>query len=97
MGKENNNVVGFMAISKKNPGFFFEFDYYAYLYDGFIKEDYRTSRLSFYLLEACEKWAKEKHCKYITAYTYAFNKKVQTCFEFKKMEPYKITYIKEIN
>ena len=66
------------------------------MYDGFVKEKYRTTMLSFKLYKACEKWARSKGCQYITAYAYSFNKKVQTCFKSQKMEPYKITYVKEL-
>lgn len=96
VGVDGNIVAGFSAVSINEPGFFFEFDRYGYMYDGFVSEPYRTTTLSFNLYNACEKWAKEKGCKYITAYAYNFNEKVQTCFKAKKMEPYKITYIKEL-
>ena len=97
IGEDKGILVGCMAVSKYAPDFLFEFDNYAYLCDGFVRKAYRTSKLSFYLYEACEKWAKEKNCKYLTAYAYAFNKKAQTGFRVKKIEPYKIIYIKEIN
>ncbi len=97
IGEDNGNVAGFTTISISSPNSSLKFESYGYLYDGFIREEYRTSKLSFCLFNECEKWAKEKNCKYITAYAYAFNKKVQVCFQAKKMEPYKITYIKEIN
>ena len=96
VGVDNDTLAGFSAVSINEPGFFFEFDKYGYMYDGFVSEKYRTTMLSFNLYNACEKWAKEQGCKYITAYAYNFNKKVQTCFKAKKMEPYKITYIKEL-
>lgn len=97
IGEDNGNVAGFTTISISSPNSSWEFKSHGYLYDGFIKEEYRTSKLSFCLFNECEKWAKEKNCKYITAHAYAFNKKVQVCFQAKKMEPYKITYIKKIN
>ena len=96
VGVDNDTLAGFSTVSINEPGFFFEFDKYGYMYDGFVSEKYRTTMLSFNLYNACEKWAKEKGCKYITAYAYNFNEKVQTCFKAKKMEPYKITYIKEL-
>lgn len=96
IGADNTIVAGFAAVSICDPGFFYEFDKYGYMYDGFVKEEYRTTTLSFRLYNACEKWAREKGCKYITAYAYSFNKKVQTCFKAKNMESYKITYIKEL-
>lgn len=97
LGVDGNLVVGFATVAINEPDFFFEFDKYAYMYDGFVKEEYRKTMLSFQLYNACEEWALEKGCKYVTAYAYSFNKKVQTCFKAKKMEPYKITYIKELN
>lgn len=97
IGEDNGKVAGFTTISISSPNSSFEFERHGYLYDGFIREEYRTSKLSFCLFNECEKWAKEKNCKYITAYAYAFNKKVQICFQAKKMEPYKITYIKKIS
>ena len=97
IGEDNGNVAGFTTISISSPNSSWEFKSHGYLYDVFIKEEYRTSKLSFCLFNECEKWAKEKNCKYITAHAYAFNKKVQVCFQAKKMEPYKITYIKKIN
>lgn len=97
VGMDNNTLVGFAAVSIHNPDFFFEFDRHGYMYDGFVKEDYRTTKLSFKLYSTCEKWAKEKGCKYVTTYAYSFNEKVQTCFKAKKMEPYKIVYIKKLD
>lgn len=97
VGMDNNTLVGFAAVSIHNPDFFFEFGRHGYMYDGFVKEDYRTTKLSFKLYSACEKWAKEKGCKYVTTYAYSFNEKVQTCFKAKKMEPYKIVYIKKLD
>lgn len=97
VGEEDGVIAGFIAIAKNSPNFFFEFDSHAYLFDGFIKEKYRTSKLGLSLFNECEKWAKEKNCKYITTYAYDFNKTVQVCFKSQKMEPYKISYIKKID
>ncbi len=97
VGDDCGEVVGFVAISIVLPNFFSEFGSHGYLYDGFVKEEYRTSKLSFRLFNACEKWAKEKNCEYITTYAYAFNRRVQICFQSQKMEPYKITYIKKLS
>ena len=96
IGEDAGTLVGCMAVLKCTPDFLFEFDSYAYLCDGFVKENYRISKLSFYLYEACEQWAKENNCKYLAAYAYASNKKAQIGFQAKKLDPYKITYIKEI-
>ncbi len=93
-------MAGFTTISISSPNSSLKFESYGYLYDGFIREEYRTSKLSFCLFNECEKWAKEKNCKYITAYAYAFNKKVQVCFRAKKMEKCKDLFnklIKKLN
>jgi len=97
VGVKDGVIAGFMAVAKNSPNFFFEFDNHAYLFDGFIKEEYRTSKLGLCLFKTCEEWAKEKNCKYITTEAYDFNKEVQVCFKSQKMEPYKISYIKKID
>ena len=97
VGADGDFVAVFSTVAVCESGFFFEFSEFGYMYDGFTKEEYRTTTLSFRLYNACESWAKVKGCKYITAYAYSFNEKVQICFKAKKMKPYKITYIKELD
>ncbi len=96
VGKDNNSIVGFMAISVNKPNFFFDFEQHGYIYDGFVIENYRNTTLCFRLFNECEKWAKQHGCKYVTAYAFAFNERAQACFKATKMEPYKITYVKKI-
>ena len=72
-----NEIIGFAAVSVMTPGFLFEFEKYGYIFDFFVKEEYRTFSLSLKLFKSCENWAKAHECKYLTAYTYYFNEKVK--------------------
>lgn len=93
---DKNEIIGFAAVSVMKPGFLFEFEKYGYIFDFFVKEGCRTFSLCLKLFKSCEDWARTHGCKYLTAYTYYFNEKVQKLLSFKKMDIYKICYIKNL-
>lgn len=95
VGVDNQIIVGFYSVSINKSGFIFD-EENGYIYDGFIREDYRKTMLAFKLFDACEDWVKKQGCRYLTSCTHEFNKGVQTGFIYKKMEPYKTIYVKKL-
>ena len=81
IAEEDNEIVGFILISKSKSDDIHDFDYYGMMHYMFIKPTHRKKGIASALFKKSKDWFKKKKLKYINLNVNVNNKKAQKIYK----------------
>lgn len=92
----DEEICGFSEVWIYDKDFYFDIEKYGYILHFFIKEEARSYPAASKLFDKSEKWVREQGINYLGADVFGFNLKVQKLLKHKKMDVYKMRFMKPL-
>ena len=92
----DGEICGFSEIWIYEKDFYFDIENYGYILHFFIEKEARSYAAASKLFDKSEEWVRKQGIKFLGADVFGFNVKVQKLLQHKKMDIYKMRFMKPL-